>query len=277
MSTIRIAHLSDPHFGTVLEPVRHGLLESLRALKLDLCLISGDITQRATAAQFKAARTFKDELQPVPVFAIPGNHDIPLFNVFGRLFNPYDGFHTYFQDKAENTTTLGHVNVVGLNSTSRWRHIQGSLNVERVREPLLSGRHHASVRIVAIHHPLDCAKRVDDKNLLVDRETVFGLFEDAAIDLVISGHVHDPFVTLSHARYPASRRSMILSVAGTCLSWRTRKGAPNSFNLIEVEAGDQPRIKISRQDMGPDGLFHVRDDCVASFVRPQGSGWVSLA
>jgi 3',5'-cyclic AMP phosphodiesterase CpdA len=271
MTCVRIAHLSDPHFGTVAPEVQAALLARLAELRLDLVLISGDITQRARRAQFRAARAFKEALQPVPAFAVPGNHDIPLINLPARLLRPYGGFHRYLQSTREAVIQVGGVRVFGLNSTSRWRHIQGRLDVERVR-PALMRPDRSTVRIACVHHPLDCAKRVDDKNLLVDREPVFALFEAAAIDLVLSGHVHDPFVTLSDARYPASRRAMILSVAGTCLSHRTRKGAPNSFNYIEVAAAERPRITLARNDIAPDGRFRTRDDCVDVFERDE-AGW----
>ena len=52
MSQLRIAHLSDPHFGTILPGVREGLLATLAELKPDLILLTGDITQRARRSQF---------------------------------------------------------------------------------------------------------------------------------------------------------------------------------------------------------------------------------
>ncbi len=275
MSRIRIAHLSDPHFGTVVPAVQHALVSSLHALKPDLVLVSGDITQRARRHQFVAARAFKESLLPIPAFGIPGNHDIPLFNVAGRLLSPYHGFHAHFQSRREKSLRVGDVRVVGLNSTSRWRHVQGSLNLDRIRPRLFDDWATTKVRIVAVHHPLDCAKRVDDKNLIRGREKVFELFERAEIDLVLSGHVHDPFVTLSDARYPASKRSMILSVAGTCLSTRTRKDAPNSFHLLEVETEGNPSMAITRMDW--DGsAFQPRPEAAQSFERKPLLGWQHL-
>lgn len=273
MSTVRIAHLSDPHFGTVLEPVRHALLHRLRELNVDLCLISGDITQRAKRGQFLAARAFKRDLLPLPSFAIPGNHDIPLFNLPFRLLDPYGGFHRHFQMADETSVTIGRVHVVGLNSTSRWRHVQGRLNLDRIHKAVTVAPAATQVRIVAVHHPLDCAQHVDEKNLIVGRDDVVDLFATAKVDLVLSGHIHDPFVTLSNRRYPTAKRPMILSVAGTCLSWRTREGAPNSFTCIEIEDGEEPKITLRRQDFDPDGQFRERKDCIDEFVRPRGTVW----
>ncbi len=274
MTRVAIAHLSDPHFGTVLDPVRVALTARLKELAPALVLLSGDVTQRARTRQFRQARAFLDGLAPLPTFAVPGNHDIPLYNVFGRLLAPYSGFHAHVQKKRETRTRIGDVEIFALNSTSRWRHVQGSLDVDRVEPALLSGKSEALVRIVAVHHPLDCAKVVDEKNLLTNRQDVMELFGRARVDLVLSGHVHDPFVTTSSIRYPEVSRSMIVSVAGTCLSWRTRKGAPNSFHFIEVDtSGPAVKIAISRNDLGPDGRFRVVS--TDGFSRQVDDTWVS--
>ncbi len=246
---VRIAHLSDPHFGTILPGVAEGLLATLAELKPDLVLLTGDITQRARRSQFRAAKEFVRQLKPVPAIAVPGNHDIPLFNIFARLFYPYWSFKNLFKDLLEKDYVYNGVRVTGLNSTSRWRHVQGDFNIERIRRRLDKPHSGIKVRIAAFHHPMDCAKHVDEKNLLRGREEAILALHDAQVDLVVGGHIHDPFVCLSHHRYPGVPRSMILSVAGTCLSWRTRKGAPNSFNLIDVEPTDRPRISITRYDI----------------------------
>lgn len=274
MSLVRIAHISDPHFGTVLPDVRSALVAGLTALRPDLVLITGDITQRARRAQFRDARTFKRELEPLRAFAIPGNHDLPLFNWIERLARPYGGFHRYFQSKREREFQLGPVHVFGLNSTSRWRHVQGRLSLERIRPQLTAPHPTAVVRIVAMHHPLACAQAIDDKNVIKDALPTMRLFEEAKIDLVLSGHVHDPYVALSSQRYEA-HRPMILAVAGTCLSRRVRKDAPNSFNLIDIDTTGEPRIALSRFDFDGAGAFRPRKDCARAFRR-EGLCWTDI-
>lgn len=268
MSFLKIAHLSDPHFGTILPGVREGLLATLRELKPDLVLFTGDITQRARRAQFLEARAFLEALKPVPAIAVPGNHDIPLFNIFGRLLDPYHGFQKLFVNQLEKDFRYGDVEVIGLNSTSKWRHVQGDFNLERVEKRL--GLSTAKVQIAAFHHPVDCAKPGDVKNLLKGRDATMALFERHKIDLVIGGHIHDPFITLSSARYPKLQRTMIIGVAGTCLSSRTRSDSPNSFHWIEVDSSaEEPQMKISRYDQRPDLRFGVHSS--SAFVRRDGS------
>src|SRR6186713_1589421 len=83
----RIAHLSDLHFGRTDPAAVEGAIEAVRRLKPDLVVISGDLTQRARSHQFRAARSFLDRL-PRPQIVVPGNHDIPLWNLFARSFSP---------------------------------------------------------------------------------------------------------------------------------------------------------------------------------------------
>lgn len=274
MSFLRIAHLSDPHFGTILPGVKEGLLATLRDLQPDLVLITGDITQRARRSQFRAAKEFTHEMNPVPMIAVPGNHDIPLFNIFMRAFDPYHGFKKLFKDQLEKDHVFGDVLVTGLNSTSKWRHIQGDFNLKRVERRLIENKTKAKVHIAAFHHPMDCIKPQDEKNLLVTREETIQLFDTHCVDLMVGGHIHDPYVTLSKVRYPYTKRNMLIGVAGTCTSWRIRPGAPNSFNLIEVDTKGTPQIEITRYDQRRDLRFEILR--THRFIRRDETGWSVL-
>jgi len=272
MSLFRIAHLSDPHFGTIKDGVREGLLETLKELKPDLILLTGDITQRARTWQFREAKQFVENLKPIPTIAVPGNHDIPLFNTIARFLNPYFGFKNLFKDQLEKDFIYGDIVVKGLNSTSKWRQIQGDFNLARLDRRLRENKAQAKVHIAAFHHPLDCAKQQDEKNLLQGRDQAIELFAHHQIDLIIGGHIHDPYVNLSTQRYPNVNRSMVIGVAGTCLSSRTRAGAPNSFNLIEVDTHHHiPKIIFSRFDLRENLRFTIEN--VKTFSRKSAAGW----
>jgi 3',5'-cyclic AMP phosphodiesterase CpdA len=242
--------------------VQLSLAATLCDLAPSLVLLSGDITQRARSGQFRAAHEFVTGLHPIPCFAVPGNHDIPLFNLAGRLLHPYHGFQRYFQTRRETELRLGDVRVLAFNSTSRWRHVQGSVDVARVA-PAVQAIGEEKFRIVMLHHPLECAKAVDDGNRVVNREALYGLFETARVDLILSGHVHDPHIAVSRGR--------VISVAGTCLSWRTRKGAPNSFNLLEIEDGT--RLTITRYDYDGEQAFRPVEGWRRRFVRNASHTW----
>jgi hypothetical protein len=79
--------LSDLHFGREDARVVEAVLEDVAAGRPDLIVVSGDLTQRARRRQFEAARAFLDRL-PAPVLVVPGNHDVPLFDLARRFLRP---------------------------------------------------------------------------------------------------------------------------------------------------------------------------------------------
>ena len=82
-----IIHLSDLHFGRVHRPALAPLAAAIERIKPDFIAISGDLTQRARPGQFREARAFLDAL-PAPYLVVPGNHDVPLYNVVQRVLKP---------------------------------------------------------------------------------------------------------------------------------------------------------------------------------------------
>ena len=163
-----VLQVSDPHFGTE----RPAVVEALRALvqtqRPQVLLLSGDITQRATAAQFAAARAFVDALAVPVCLAIPGNHDIPLFDLASRLLRPYARFARAFGAQLEPQFESDDLLVLVLNTTRRWRHVDGELSaaqVERVArrfEAALPGQW----RVVVVHQPIAVPSAAEAHNLL---------------------------------------------------------------------------------------------------------------
>ena len=82
-----IVHLSDIHFGRVDPRVVAPLLRAIDMMAPSLVTVSGDLTQRARRSQFRQARAFLDQI-PFPTLVVPGNHDVPLYNVAARFTNP---------------------------------------------------------------------------------------------------------------------------------------------------------------------------------------------
>ena len=92
-----IVHLSDLHFGRVDARIVTPIIQRVRAVNPDLVAVSGDFTQRARRGQFIQARMFLDAL-PFPKFVVPGNHDVPLYDVAARLLNPFGGYRRYIAE-----------------------------------------------------------------------------------------------------------------------------------------------------------------------------------
>lgn len=263
---MKLLHLSDSHFGTVYPAVKTALDEAVAAAAPDVVVLSGDVTQRARASQFRAARAFLETL-PVPTLVVPGNHDLPLFALPLRLLVPRRGFTSVLGRAPESLLHVRSMAVWGLDSTSRWRHVQGALHARSLREKVRWPAE-ARFRVAAIHHPLDCRRAEDEKNLLRGAAQVTAELARERVDLVLSGHVHDPYVATSSVRHLFPHRSFVVSVAGTCSSWRTRVDAPNSFHAIELR---DETMTIVRHDF--DGkAFVPHAGGSKTFLREAG-GW----
>jgi 3',5'-cyclic AMP phosphodiesterase CpdA len=236
---IRLAHISDTHFGTEIPAVVQALYNTLTSLKPDLLVLSGDITQRARRGQFSAARNFLEALA-IPYLAIPGNHDIPLFDVFTRFTNPYRNYLKFFGNR-ECVRVVDNTAFVGLDATSPLRHKQGALNEEHVGKILADARQGAGPSgqiIVSVHQPLMTAWQEDRSEEMNEEGKVAELFARHQVDLVLSGHVHVPLICSSFKAYPDLPYSFVHSGAGTAISHRTREGKPNSFNFLEIGSTD---------------------------------------
>lgn len=267
---MRILHLSDPHFGTVRHAVMERLLQQVQQLAPELIIFSGDITQRARPEQFREASAFLRRLPPVPVVTVPGNHDIPLFNPFQRLLTPYKRYTEAFYPSLEPELRFGEVEVIAFNSAPRWRHVNGALALAHVESRLAQFERRARILVCVFHHPLDCRRHQDQHNLVRPAEALARLLSRHRVDLVLGGHIHDPLLRTSAHRYPALDYSMVLTLAGTCISGRTRLGAPNSFNLIELQEGGE--IYAERWDWKRAPL-QFEPVWSAHFRREVGQGW----
>ena len=104
-----LLQISDTHFGTEQPPVVEALVRLAHEQAPDLVVLSGDITQRARRKQFRAARAFVDRLGVAVTLAIPGNHDIPLFDVAARLFYPVCELQQRVWDRAGTGIRIGSV------------------------------------------------------------------------------------------------------------------------------------------------------------------------
>lgn len=224
-----LLHLSDTHFGTEQPPVVEALVAFAAALRPDVVVLSGDITQRARPAQFRAAKAFVERLG-VPVLAIPGNHDIALFDLWARLTKPYERFATAFGADLEPVYRSPDWLVVGVNTTRAWRHKQGEVSsAQRARvASLLAAASPAQLRVVVVHQPAAVPHASERGNLLRGHAEATSLWAQAGADLVLGGHIHLPY-TLP---LTGLARRLCVAQAGTAVSSRTRPGVPNSVNVL---------------------------------------------
>jgi 3',5'-cyclic AMP phosphodiesterase CpdA len=233
-----LLHISDTHFGTEDAPVVLALRALAHELEPDALILSGDITQRARAAQFAAARQFCDSLRVPKMLSLPGNHDIPLYNVLARVVAPWHGYRRAFGNELEPVLRLGDAILIGVNTTRPERHKDGEVSPQQIRHvaELLRETGRDMLRVVVTHQPACVMRPQDEKDRLHGGEEAVTAWADAGADLVLGGHIHLPYVSDVCALVEGVKRPMYCVQAGTALSTRVRHNTPNSVNVIRWAA-----------------------------------------
>jgi 3',5'-cyclic AMP phosphodiesterase CpdA len=248
-----LLQVSDPHFGTERPEVVEALVQLAHSQRPDVLMLSGDITQRGTRAQYAAARAFVDRLEVPTVLAIPGNHDIPLFNLAVRLLAPYAQHQRAFGAQLEPSLDQPGLLLLTVNTTRRYRHVDGTVS-RRQREHIAERLRKAGpsqVRIVVTHQPVSVTRAEDEHNLLHGHALAVHEWAAAGADLVLGGHIHLPFVHPLHEHVEGVTRPCWAVQAGTAVSHRVRHEAGNSVNLLRlgcapVPADEQPGTVLRR-------------------------------
>lgn len=246
-----LLQISDPHFGTEQPDVVAALLRFAHTLAPDVAILSGDITQRARRDQFERARAFADALAVPHLLAIPGNHDVPLFNLMARVATPYANFDRAFGPAREPTFVDVNVLLITVDSTRWYRHKDGEVaaaQIDRVSRRL-SEATASQVRIVVAHHPVFAVQTSDETNVMHGHAAAIRAWSAAGADLVVGGHIHLPYVRALRDHYPDLAREMYVVQAGTAVSSRVRHEAGNSVNVFRISGAEAPRrCRVERWD-----------------------------
>jgi len=248
-----LLQISDPHFGTEQPPVVQALEQLVRMQRPDLVVLSGDITQRATRSQFRAARAFIDRLGAPALLAIPGNHDIPLFALGTRVLDPYGRYRETFGADLEPVFESADVLAIAVNTTRWYRHEDGEVSVAQIERVAarLERATARQLRAVVVHQPVAVTLPEDASNRLHGRHAAVPRWAAAGADLVLGGHIHLPFVRSLRETFAGCARPVWAVQAGTAVSSRVRRGAPNSVNLIRYAGGLSRNCVVERWDCKP--------------------------
>ena len=260
-----VVHLSDLHFGRI-EP---GVLEPLRrkvtSLEPNLVVVSGDLTQRARASQFRAARAFLDTL-PKPQIVVPGNHDVPLYNVVMRFAAPLRNFTRLVNADLQPVFVDDELAVVGVNTARSFVFKGGRINddqVERARAVMCELPERVT-KVLVTHHPFDVPKGSEEADQIVGRARMaLERLARCGADVLLSGHLHETYVGRAAERFDIEGLAALVVQAGTATSSRTRESV-NSFNVLRLWPG---RVEVERQ-VWEDNDF--RPDSVDAFDRVEG-------
>src|SRR5947208_12577123 len=130
----RLIHLSDLHFGAHDEQLVSAVERQVDELKPDLVVISGDFTQRAKTEEFKEACRFLERLREGghEVIGVPGNHDVPLYDVLRRFLSPLARYRRFIDDTLCPIVELNGVAVLGINTARSMTIKDGRINEHQV-------------------------------------------------------------------------------------------------------------------------------------------------
>ncbi|MBA2589015.1 MAG: metallophosphoesterase [Alphaproteobacteria bacterium] len=229
-----IAHISDLHFGRVNCAILPALTAVINAVRPDVVAVSGDLTQRARSKEFGAAREFLATL-PEPQIVVPGNHDVPLYDIFRRWWSPLKRYRKYISDDLEPFFADEEIAVLGVNTARSFTFKNGRINAIQVANSCnrLGKGAQNGVRILVTHHPFGVEER-GGADIVGRADMAMTEFARCRIDVILTGHLHVSGISSSAAHYALPGYSALFIHAGTATSVRQR-GEVNAWNLIHID------------------------------------------
>jgi 3',5'-cyclic AMP phosphodiesterase CpdA len=265
----RLFHLSDLHFGAHEPRLVDAVEEQLNSHKPDLVVISGDFTQRARTEQFQEACRFLERLRDSghEVLAVPGNHDVPLYDVLRRFLSPLTRYRRFVDDTLCPVHEIPGAIVLGINTARSFTFADGRINeqqMELIRDTF-ERADSDSTRILVTHHPLFALPVGDKLARAAGRsELALDAIGDAGVHLLLAGHNHQ--ASIHDARDLVTRAGAALVIqAGTATSTRLRE-QQQSFNRIEID-GESVTVTV---ETWSDGRFAPED---SQSYRRDGDDW----
>jgi len=235
---MKIAHLSDLHFGRIAHPgIVEALVREVNGTAVDLVVLSGDLTQRARAAEFEGALRMLSAIEP-PTLVVPGNHDVyPWWRPFRRLVTPLHRYKRYVSSNLAPTFETDHVAILGL-STAYGATIKGGRVGPADRQALrdyFSSSPAEQFKVLVLHHHLTEIRSLGPHDVAGQARKTLDTAADLGVELILCGHLH-----VSHIEpltiIPREHRIVVAS-AGTATSnrWRSPQGPTNFYNVVTIE------------------------------------------
>ncbi len=266
----RLIHLTDLHFGLHRTDLVTPLRDAVLSCKADAVVVSGDLTQRARPAQFRAAMTFLTGLN-LPFLAVPGNHDVPLFNPVLRLFDPFGRYRRGALRDMTPGLRIGRLRLFGINTADPLVVRGGIARPDQIDRVCTAMRQESEdvTNILVAHHPFE------EPPDFVRGETkgapaALQRMTQAGLQVILSGHLHHWTTGLGIAADAA--RPVFQLHGGTALCARLGE-QDHGFAVLDFAADARLTVTAWMVDEGA-GRFVPRPGSV--FAR-RGGGWVRAA
>jgi 3',5'-cyclic AMP phosphodiesterase CpdA len=236
----RLMHLSDLHFGAHDETLVAAVEHKADEFAPDLIVVSGDFTQRAKTDEFKAACGFLERLREKnhEVLGVPGNHDVPLYDVLRRFLSPLTRYRRFVEDSLCPFVELDGVAVLGINTARSLTFKDGRISgeqIEFIRETF-ARTPSENVRVLVTHHPMFAVPVGEGVERAVGRhELALDAIEESGVDLLLAGHAHHASVHSAADLVTRAGGALVIQ-AGTATSTRVRD-QNQSFNVIDISDG----------------------------------------
>jgi 3',5'-cyclic AMP phosphodiesterase CpdA len=237
---LTLLHASDLQHGRPFLPhAGEALVRFARELRPDVTVVSGDLTQRAKVAEFRAARALLERL-PTPVVVTPGNHDVPLYRMWERLFTPYRNWRSLGSGDLDRAERHAGATFVVLNSSAPRRAIvNGRLRdsqIELARRAFAAAPRE-DTRVLVTHHHFIPGADPHAGAPIPGAVDLLDAFESMGVDFLLGGHVHHTHVMTSRALLRDRPGPGVPIIAcGTTTSRRGRGSevGVNSLNVVRV-------------------------------------------
>jgi 3',5'-cyclic AMP phosphodiesterase CpdA len=233
----RLVHLSDLHFGAHDEQLVAAVETRVDELKPDLVVVSGDFTQRARTEQFREACQFLERLQHSghEVLGVPGNHDVPLYDVLRRFLSPLARYRRFIDENLCPFVELPGLAVLGINTARSLTFKDGRINQDQVAfiRDTFARTPRDAFRVLVTHHPLFALEVAGETAPAIGRqELALDAIQEAGVDILLAGHNHHAS-THSASDLVTRAGGALVVQAGTATSTRVRE-QEQSFNSLDL-------------------------------------------